>query len=516
MKWFLIQSIFLAALAFGLGALFHRLTWRKASGVTASTSSDLNRFGATGGSSAQLAAKAGDVDAHAAELMALKAEHAKVIADRDVKAKELSALSFEHSAAKSSLAERDASLDSLKSDLEKVKVGASASASTEIQGLTGRIDEHRAQISGLEAELKASTDDNDAALATLRSDYEGRIDGLRAEHTSALAAMKADHGDALGTARGDLDTRVSALTSEHGTSIVSLRADHDRAIQEVHGERDRALSGLRSDHEKALADLRRRSETAEAELAKVRADCDVHAADLTKLRSDLDARHGEINTLTSTLEATKARVVDDLEVIEGIGPAMAKALNADGIRTFEAVANADEARLHAAVEKGGHKFAPSIPTWAKQARYLVDGDQEGFKAYTDYLIAGVDPAGLTTEAGNDGHYGSGAVQSFAAGAVDPGSDEAFEGPDVTADDLLRIEGIGPKINEILLGSGVRTFRRLAALPEDSVRAAVNAGGVSFIPSVTTWAAQAALLRDGDEAGFHALVDKLVAGRDDSR
>ncbi len=516
MKWFLIQSIFLAALAFGLGALFHRLLWRKSSGVTTSTSTDVNRFGSAGGASTPLAAKAGAVDTRAGELAALRVEHATVVAERDAKLKELAALSFEHSAAKTSLAERDESLVSLRSELEGAKTGVNAGASTELQGLTGQIDTHRSMISELEGKLAAATADNDAALATLRTDYEGRLTAVRGEHDTAIAALKGDHEGALGGLRGDSEGRISTLTSGHDSAIVSLRADHDRAIQEVHGDRDRAISGLRSDHEKALGDLRRRSETAESELAKVRSECDVHTTELTKVRGDLDARHGEIQSLTSTLVATKARVVDDLEVIEGIGPAMAQALNADGIRTFESLAGSDQSRLQSAVEKAGHKFAPSIPTWAKQAQYLVDGDQEGFKAYTDYLIAGVDPAGLSSEAGNDGHYGSGEVQSFAAGAGDAGSVEAFEGSDVAADDLLRIEGIGPKINEILLAGGVRTFRRLAAMPEDSVRSIVNGGGVSFIPSATTWAAQAALLRDGDEAGFQALVDKLVAGRDDSR
>ena len=87
---------------------------------------------------------------------------------------------------------------------------------------------------------------------------------------------------------------------------------------------------------------------------------------------------------------------------------------------------------------------------------------------------------------------------------------------VARGDLLQIEGIGPKINEILMAGGVRTFRRLAAMPEDRVRAIVTSGGVSFFPSANTWAAQAALLRDGDEAGFQALVERLVAGRDDAR
>ena len=45
---------------------------------------------------------------------------------------------------------------------------------------------------------------------------------------------------------------------------------------------------------------------------------------------------------------------------------------------------------------------------------------------------------------------------------------------------------------------------------------MNAGGVSFTPSLGTWAGQAALLRDGDEAGFQAFVDRLVAGSDEAR
>ena len=516
MKWFLIQSIFLAALAFGLGALFHRLLWRKSSGVTSSTSTDVNRFGSSGAAPTPLAAKAGAVDARTAELATLRAEHASVVAERDTKAKELSALSFEHSAAKTSLAERDAALVSLQGELDGTKTAMVASASSELQGLTGQIDTHRSTITDLEGKLATATAENDAALATLRTDYEDRLTLLRREHEVAITGLRNEHDGALSGIRGDGDSRIATLTSGHDSTIVSLRADHERAIQEIHGDRDRALSGLRSDHEKTLGDLRRRSETTEAELAKVRSESDVHLAELEKARGDLDVQHGEIQSLKSTLVASKDRVVDDLEVIEGIGPAMAKALNADGIRTYEALAGSDQARLNAAVQKAGHKFAPSIPTWAKQARYLVDGDQEGFKAYTDYLIAGVDPAGLTSEAGNDGHYGSAEVQSVTSTGVDAGSVEAFEGVEVAADDLLRIEGIGPKINETLLAGGVRTFRRLAAMPEDGVRSIVNAGGISFIPSANTWAAQAALLRDGDEAGFQALVDKLVAGRDDSR
>ena len=558
MKWFLIQSIFLAALAFGLGALFHRLTWRKTSGASASTSTDINRFGGATDAAASGAASAtaktasssgstADLGARTAELNAIKAEHAKLLLERDAKVKELSALSFAHTASKATLAERDASLASVTSELDEAKVAASVSG-TELHGLTGLIDTHRGRVAELENSLAAATADNDAALAAQRSDFEARLsavkeehDGqlhkVRAEHDASVAQLRLDHEGSLAKVSTDHQSQLqsfagshekavadsgaahaaalSALAADHERQVVSLRADHDRITQEVHGERDRSLSGLRGDHEKALADLRRRSDTAEAELTKARAEADGHQGELVKVRTELEAKHAEVQSLAADLSSAQLRAVDDLEVIEGIGPTMAKALNADGIRTFVAVRDSTETTLRAAVQKAGLNFAPSIPTWSKQAAYLVSGDEEGFKAYADYLVAGVDPAGLTTVAGNDGHYGSAAVESVVA-TENLGSDDAFEGSEVAADDLLRIEGVGPKISELLMGGGVRTFRRLAAMPEDSVRSIVHAGGISFVPSIGSWAAQAALLRDGDEAGFQALVDKLVAGRDEAR
>ena len=503
MKWFLIQSFFLALAAFGLGALFHRALWRKSTGLDSPSSGSVKGFAAAGDGQPH-DDNGGAVAARVAELTALRAQHDKVVAERDARIKEYAALSFEHSAAKTALADRDESVTALRAQLDE-SVTASAAASSEAQGLLGRVEGHQATIAEFQNKLAAADADNDAALATLRTDYDGRIAALTSERDTAFAELRAD-----------CEAGLASRSAEHDAALVGLRAEHDRALQDAHGDRDRALSGLRSDHEKALAELRRRAESAESDLSRLAAEHEGRAAEADRLREELGAKHTEVQGLVSNLEATKLRVVDDLEAIEGIGPAMAKALNADGIRTYESLADADESRLRAAIEKAGQRFAPSIPTWSRQAAYLAAGDHDGFAAYTGYLIAGVDPAGLTAEAGNDGHSGSGEVQSLAAGAVDPGSDEAFEDDEIRADDLSRIEGIGPKISEILIAGGIRTFRRLATMPEESVRSIVNAGGVSFIPSVGTWAGQAALLRDGDEAGFQTLVDRLLAGRDEAR
>jgi large subunit ribosomal protein L27 len=86
--------------------------------------------------------------------------------------------------------------------------------------------------------------------------------------------------------------------------------------------------------------------------------------------------------------AKKAKTGDDLTIIEGIGPKMAAALVAAGIDTFAKLADSSEDELRAAVEAAGMNFAPSIPTWAKQAKFAADGDLEGMKAYQDKLVGG--------------------------------------------------------------------------------------------------------------------------------
>jgi large subunit ribosomal protein L4 len=80
------------------------------------------------------------------------------------------------------------------------------------------------------------------------------------------------------------------------------------------------------------------------------------------------------------------------------------------------------------------------------------------------------------------------------------------------DDLKRIEGIGPKINDALIAAGIDTFARLEKASEDDLKAALEAAKLRFAPSLPTWAEQAGYLVRGDEAGFKAFTEKLVAGR----
>jgi predicted flap endonuclease-1-like 5' DNA nuclease/cbb3-type cytochrome oxidase subunit 3 len=81
---------------------------------------------------------------------------------------------------------------------------------------------------------------------------------------------------------------------------------------------------------------------------------------------------------------------DDLERVEGIGPRIGAALRNAGIHTFGDLAGADTATLQSALEQAGLRFAPSLPTWSRQARLLADGDEAGFQALTQQLMGGRD------------------------------------------------------------------------------------------------------------------------------
>ncbi len=83
------------------------------------------------------------------------------------------------------------------------------------------------------------------------------------------------------------------------------------------------------------------------------------------------------------------------------------------------------------------------------------------------------------------------------------------------DDLKKIEGIGPKIEELLNAAGISTFAQLANSDTDQIKTILNAGGPRFqMHDPGTWANQSALARDGKWDTLKTLQDELNKGRID--
>jgi predicted flap endonuclease-1-like 5' DNA nuclease len=83
-----------------------------------------------------------------------------------------------------------------------------------------------------------------------------------------------------------------------------------------------------------------------------------------------------------------------------------------------------------------------------------------------------------------------------------------------ADDLKRIEGIGPKIASVLQAAGITTFAQLAAAEVGQIEQILEEESPRLrrLADPGTWPEQAALAAAGDWEGLEALQQQLKGGR----
>jgi len=82
---------------------------------------------------------------------------------------------------------------------------------------------------------------------------------------------------------------------------------------------------------------------------------------------------------------------------------------------------------------------------------------------------------------------------------------------VEADDLTKIEGIGPKVSKALIAAGISTFEALANASVEDIQKILSDAGLRMMDA-STWPQQARLAADGDWDALKKLQDKLSGGR----
>ena len=89
----------------------------------------------------------------------------------------------------------------------------------------------------------------------------------------------------------------------------------------------------------------------------------------------------------------------------------------------------------------------------------------------------------------------------------------FAGTKYKTDDLKIVEGIGPKIAELLIDAGIKTWKQLAGTAPERIREILDAGGSQFnIHDPSTWPAQAGLADNGNWDALKKLQDELSGGK----
>jgi hypothetical protein len=79
-------------------------------------------------------------------------------------------------------------------------------------------------------------------------------------------------------------------------------------------------------------------------------------------------------------------------------------------------------------------------------------------------------------------------------------------------DLEIVEGIGPKINELLLAAGMTTFQQLQKASVADIQAILDKAGPNFaLAKPQNWPKQAGLCAHGDWVALRKLQDELIGG-----
>lgn len=135
---------------------------------------------------------------------------------------------------------------------------------------------------------------------------------------------------------------------------------------------------------------------------------------------------------------------------------------------------------------------------SRQRRSASDGPPPSAAPVPDARTVAPAPAPATPQLGV-------ADVSKAPARPDLAAGEAVIGRSLAVDDLKVVEGIGPKIEQLLNDSGVHTWHDLSTADVDRLRDILQEAGARYrMHDPSTWPQQAALLARGDWKAFTAL------------
>ena len=81
--------------------------------------------------------------------------------------------------------------------------------------------------------------------------------------------------------------------------------------------------------------------------------------------------------------------LEDLKIVEGIGPKLEEYLKSEGIANLAVMAQSNPDDIKSVLDKEGERFRLADPTtWPKQAQMAVDGHWDRLKEYQDFLQGG--------------------------------------------------------------------------------------------------------------------------------
>lgn len=348
--------------------------------------------------------------------------------------------------------------------------GAQAKANSFASSMSD-LEKTKARIQDLQKEVEAAN----KSAEKFRLDYEN-------EH-SKVTSMIVDHSEAEA-----LKNRVKNQEKELSRSreeSTRLRTELDS----VQAERVRMAKAL---DESQMADMRNKIQRLENDLQSSRLM-------VIKYQSD-----------SSRMEEERARMRQQEELtkeLEGLRESLSKSedeLKASRTRLTELAGQKLELdRLQAALKESEAKLSSNhdLLTDSEARIAALEAELAALrKSSSEAIAVHTTTSAPMSEAGHT--EPSPAAPLETAAAV------------VAPDDLKRVEGIGPKLEQMLNEHGIHTFAQLAASSTGDLQAILDKGGDAYrIHDPGTWPQQAGLLAEGRIEEFEALTERLKGGRE---
>jgi predicted flap endonuclease-1-like 5' DNA nuclease len=341
--------------------------------------------------------------------------------------------------------------------------------------LDAELRDSKKQYEAARTELQLQHDDFDAKLKTVQVDISKRSADIDAERTR-IAGTVGDYESRVRELQAALDAEHSRTRDLEEMYAAKLQAaDENMQARLVELDFERQRSGELQAQVDSMTAERAAGTMAMADAVKV----GVYDTDLTivegagagaagtlggavvaaaamgaVLETTEESGNGHGRTTSIDIGAPAAIEVDDLTRVNGVGPRYAALLASAGITTYKQLAQTDPAELRNIVGAKSWQVIDT-PTWVLDAARLADQPR---------LQTG-------------------------------------------GDDLLRIEGIGPRYNSLLRAAGITNFAQLAQTDELVLADIIKAKAWQKV-NYTEWKEQAALAAAGDWAAFDALQAQL--------
>lgn len=291
-----------------------------------------------------------------------------------------------------------------------------------------------------------------------------------------------------------LETAVTAqqVTIEDlNDQILGLRTKNQQLLREEPAPGPMAAAPADEDMHSALNAALQRLAAVEDRLDKLSAEKEIHATVEELFEVDDEEEEDDEAIVRQAREYVREALgrdpvseKDDLQQIQGVGPFLEKQLNDLGIQTYAQIAKLDDLlieQLTTAIQFFPGRIVKD--DWVGQAaRLLASAPEPEIKPDTP------DPA---TEEEEQDH-----------GIAD-----------IEHDPLQKIEGIGPKIEALLVQAGIRTFHHVADAGVARLQEVLAAAGERYrLHDPSTWPEQARLAASGKWEELERFKEFLNGGQ----